>query len=178
MKYSLLPALLLGTTAFNASAEDAKNLSAHEEVTIYTSAATVWTKVSNFNELNTQHPAVKTIEIVSGKNNIVGALRLLTLQDGGTIKEKLLSYNAQGKTFKYSIVEGALPVPSYVSSLTFKAAGKDKALVVWEGSLKLKDLAATPAEGSNDATAVKVMTSLYRSGLDNLKKYQSNLKII
>jgi mxaD protein len=62
--------------------------------------------------------------------------------------------------------------------LTFKAAGKDKALVVWEGSLKLKDLAATPAESSNDATAVKVMTSLYRSGLDNLKKYQSNLKII
>lgn len=52
MKYSLLPALLLGTTVFNASAEDAKNLSAYEEVTIYTSAATVWTKVSNFNELN------------------------------------------------------------------------------------------------------------------------------
>ncbi len=170
MKYSLLLASLLVSSAFNASAEEAKSLSAHEEVTINASAATVWTKVSNFNDLGAWHPAVKTTEIVSGKNNQVGALRLLTLQDGGTIKEKLLGYNAKGKTFKYSIVEGVLPVTSYVSSVTVKSAGKDKALVVWEGSFKRKDLATSPAEGADDATAVKVMTSVYRGGLDNLKK--------
>ena len=45
MKYSLLLASLLVSTAFNASAEEAKSLSAHEEVTINASAATVWTKV-------------------------------------------------------------------------------------------------------------------------------------
>ena len=170
MKYSLLIASLLVSAAFNASADEAKSLAAHEEVIINASAAKVWAKVSNFNDLGAWHPAVKTTEIVSGKNNQVGAERLLTLQDGGTIKEKLLAYHAKAKTFKYAIVEGVLPVTSYVSSVTVKAAGKDKALVVWEGSFKRKDLAAMPAEGQDDATAVKVITSVYRGGLDNLKK--------
>ena len=56
-----------------------------------------------------------------------------------------------------------LPVSEYVSSVTVKADGKDKSVVVWDGSFKHKD-------GSDDATAVKTMTSVYRGGLDNLKK--------
>ena len=79
MKYSLLIASLLVSAAFNASADEAKSLAVHEEVTINASAAKVWAKVSNFNDLGAWHPAVKTTEIVSGKNNQVGAERLLTL---------------------------------------------------------------------------------------------------
>ena len=163
MKHSLLLASLLLASSFNVFAEEAKALSAHEEVTVNAPAAKVWTKVSNFNDLGAWHPAVKSTEIVSGTNNKVGAVRLLTLQDGGTIKEKLLAYNAKGKTFKYSILEGVLPVSDYVSSVTVKADGKDKSVVVWEGHFKHK-------EGSDNATAVKTMTSVYRGGLDNLKK--------
>ena len=163
MKYRLLLASLLVSTTFNAVAEEAKALSAHEEVTINAPAAKVWSKVSNFNDLGAWHPAIKSTEIVSGMNNKVGAVRLLTLQDGGTIKEKLLAYKAKSKTFQYAILEGVLPVSDYVSSLTVKADGKDKSVVVWDGSFKHKD-------GSDDATAVKTMTSVYRGGLDNLKK--------
>ena len=170
MKYTLFLASLLISTTFNAFADEAKSLSVHEEVTINAPAEKVWEKVSNFNDLGAWHPAVKTTEIVSGKNNVVGAERLLTLQDGGTIKEKLLAYNAKAKTFKYSIIEGVLPVTSYVSSVTVKAEGKDKSIVVWKGTFKRKDTAATPAEGQDDATAVKVITGVYRGGLDNLKK--------
>lgn len=108
-------------------------------------------KVSNFNDLGAWHPAVKTTELISGKNNKVGAERLLTLQDGGTIKEKLLGYNAKGKTFKYAIVEGVLPVSHYVSTVTVKPEGKDKSVVVWNGNFKRKDTAATPAESQDDA---------------------------
>ncbi len=170
MKYSLLLATMLISTTLNAFADEAKSLSVHEEVTIDAPAAKVWAKVSNFNDLGAWHPAVKTTEIITGKNNKVGAERLLTLQDGGTIKEKLLGYNAKRKTFKYAIIEGVLPVTSYVSSVTVKNAGKDKSVVVWEGAFKRKDTSATPAEGQDDATAVKVITSVYRGGLDNLKK--------
>jgi mxaD protein len=170
MKYSLLLATLLISTTFNAFAGEAKSLSAHEEVTINAPTAKVWEKVSNFNDLGAWHPAVKTTEIVKGKNNKVGAERLLTLQDNGTIKEKLLAYNAKAKTFKYSIIESVLPVSSYVSTLTVKSAGKDKSLVVWKGTFKRKDTSDTPAEGQDDATAVKTITGVYRGGLDNLKK--------
>jgi mxaD protein len=170
MKYKLLLAALLATSAFNAFADEAKSLSAHEEVTINAPAAKVWTKVSNFNDLGAWHPAVKNTEIVSGTNNKVGAERLLTLQDGGTIKEKLLAYSAKKQSFKYSIIEGVLPVSSYVSTVSVKAQGKDKTLVVWNGTFKRKDTSATPAAGQDDEAAVKTMTGVYRGGLDNLKK--------
>lgn len=170
MKYSLLLTAMLITATFNVMADEAKSLTVHEEVTINAPAAKVWGKVSNFNDLGAWHPAVKTTEIVAGTNNKKGAERLLTLQDGGTIKEKLLAYNAKAKTFKYAILEGVLPVSGYVSSVIVKPAGKDKSLVVWTGTFKRKDTSATPAEDQNDATAVKVITSVYRGGLDNLKK--------
>jgi mxaD protein len=170
MKLSLLLASMLISTTLNAFADEAKNLKVHEEVSIDAPSAEVWKKISNFNDLGAWHPAVKTTEIVTGENNKVGAERLLTLQDGGTIKEKLLKYNAKAKTFKYSIIEGVLPVTSYVSSVTVKQVGKDKSLVIWEGSFKRKDISASPAKGQDDATAVNVITGVYRGGLDNLKK--------
>ena len=170
MKYGLLLASLLLGSTLNAVADEAKSLSAHEEVTINAPATKVWSTVSNFNDLGAWHPAVKTTEIVIGTNNKVGAERLLTLQDGGTIKEKLLAYSTKKHSFKYSIIEGVLPVSSYVSTVSVKAQGKDKTLVVWTGTFKRKDTAATPAAGQDDEAAVKTMTSVYRGGLDNLKK--------
>lgn len=171
MKYKILLASLLSVSAaFNAFAGDAKKLSAHEEVTINAPAEKVWSTVSNFNDLGAWHPAVKKTEIVSGTNNKVGAERLLTLQDDGTIKEKLLAYSAKKHSFKYSIIEGVLPVSNYVSTVSVKPQGKDKTLVVWSGTFKRKDTSATPAAGQDDETAVKTMTGVYRAGLDNLKK--------
>lgn len=58
---------------------------------------------------------------------------------------------------------------SYASTVPVKAQGKDKALVVWQGSFKRLDLAVIPATGQDDETAIKTMTSEYYSGLDNLK---------
>lgn len=170
MKNSLLLATFLLSASLNAIGDEAKNLSVNEQVTINASADKVWEKVSNFNDLGAWHPAVKSTEIISGTNNNVGAERLLTLQDDGTIKEKLLGYNSKAKTFKYSIIEGVLPVSSYVSSLSVKPSGNNKSVVTWKGNFKRKDLTATPAEGQDDATATKVISSVYRGGLDNLKK--------
>ncbi len=170
MKYNLLLASLLVSATFNVLADDAKNLAAHEEVSINAPVAKVWATVSNFNDLGAWHPAIKKTEIVSGTNNKVGAERLLTLQDGGTIKEKLLAYSAKKHSFKYSIIEGVLPVSSYVSTISIKAQGKDQTLVVWTGTFKRKDTATTPAAGQDDEAAIKTMTSVYRGGLDNLKK--------
>lgn len=170
MKLTLLLATILAGTTFNAIADSVKTLKVKEEVTINATSAKVWERVSNFNDLGAWHPAVKTTEIIAGENNKVGAERLLTLQDGGTIKERLLAYNANAKTFSYSIIEGVLPVSNYESKVTVKPMGKDKSVVVWEGSFKRKDLSEKPEEGQDDATAVKVITSVYRGGLDNLKK--------
>lgn len=99
------------------------------------SASKVWEKVSNFNDLGTWHPAVKKTEIIAGTSNNKGAERLLTLQDNGTIKEKLLAYNAKKMTFKYSILEGVLPVSKYVSTVSVRPQGDNECL--WYGRAHL-----------------------------------------
>ena len=148
----------------------APQLHARKTTVIHASVDKVWAAVKDFDGLNTWHPAVAKDQIVEGKNNTVGAVRLLTLQDGGTIKEKLLNFSAAGHRFKYSIIEGVLPVSGYESSLAVKSIAADKTLVTWSGSFKRKDLGDHPADNANDKTAVDAIGGVYQGGLDNLKK--------
>lgn len=170
MKYSLLLTSLLLGLSINSFAAETKTLKVQEEVVINAPASKVWDKASNFGDFGAWHPAVKKTEIVSGTNNKKGAVRLLTLQDGGTIKERLLAYNLKSMSYKYAIIEGVLPVSLYVSTVTVKAQGENKSLVVWKGTFKRKDLSEKPAAGQDDEAAVKAITGVYRGGLDNLKK--------
>ena len=158
--------LLVSATSMAA----APTLHVTKSVTINADAGKVWDTVKNFDGLNTWHPAVAKDEIVSGTNNKVGAVRLLTLKDGGTIKEKLLAYNSQAHTFKYSILEGVLPVSSYTSTFIVKSAGKGKATVTWSGNFKRKNVGDKPADNENDKTATDTISGVYQAGLDNLKK--------
>jgi len=153
-----------------AHADSAKKLTVDEKIEINAPASAVWAKANNFDDLGAWHPAVKKTEIVEGSNNKPGAVRLLTLQDGGTIKEKLDAYNDKNKSFKYQILEGVLPVSSYVSTFTVKDIAGGKSLVEWKGHFKRKDVSATPAAGQTDEDATKTIHAVYTGGLDNLKK--------
>lgn len=133
-------------------------------------AAKVWDQSKDFGGLNTWHPAVATDQIVEGSDNTVGAVRLLTLKGGGTIKEKLLGYDESKHTFKYAILEGVLPVSHYTSTFTVTPVGKSKSRVVWSGSFQRKDTGPKPAADANDKTAKDTMAGVYQAGLDNLKK--------
>ena len=59
---------------------------------------------------------------------------------------------------------------TYVSTLTVTEAKDGKSLVVWKGSFKRKDTSEKPTAGLGDEDAVKTITSVYKGGLDNLKK--------
>jgi len=145
-------------------------LKVSKEVTIDAAPDAVWAKIKDFGGLNTWHPAVEKDEIVSGKDNEVGAVRHLSLKGGGDIKEKLLAYDARHHSFKYAILEGVLPVSDYTSTVVVTAAGKGKSTVTWSGSFKRKDTSDKPAADADDATATKTMSGVYQAGLDNLKK--------
>ena len=145
-------------------------LNVTQSVTINAPAGKVWNAVKDFNALNTWHPAVAKDEIVEGANNTSGAVRLLTLKDGGTIKEKLLGFDAPRHKFRYAILEGVLPVSDYTSSVTVLPAGKGRAKVTWSGRFHRKNTGDNPADNENDKTAVDTITGVYRAGLDNLKK--------
>ena len=168
----MIPATVLTISALAAgyAAAAAPQLHVTKSITINAPAAAVWRAAKDFSGLNTWHPAVAKDEIVEGENNTAGAVRLLTLKDGGTIKEKLLSFDDAGRTFKYSIVEGVLPVSDYTSTFAVTPAGKNRTLVSWSGRFKRKNLGEHPAENENDKTAVDAIGAVYTAGLDNLKK--------
>lgn len=140
----------------------AKHLKAQESIEIDAKASDVWSKMSNYGDLGAWHPAVKSTEIVEGKNNEKDAIRVLTLQDGGTIREKLEFYSAARKRYSYTILEGVLPVSDYHSTISVKAISADKSKVTWRGKFK--------SAGASDEDALKTISGVYRGGLDNLKK--------
>lgn len=160
---------LLGACATNGTKEAAL-LSAVEKVTINSSADKVWLKVADFGNLGAWHPAVAKTEITDGVNNKVGAVRKLTLQDGGTIVETLTNYSASGMTYSYVINEGVLPFSDYASVLQVRPLSATTTEVVWRGEFKRKDLSVKPANGQDDEAATSTAHAVYRAGLDNLKK--------
>lgn len=145
-------------------------LKVDKSVEIDRPAALVWQTVKNFDRLDAWHPAVASDRIVEGRNNEVGAVRLLTLGDGGTIKEKLLRFDDKSRSYEYEILEGVLPVSHYRSTIAVKEAGEGKSKVTWSGTFQRKDTGDHPGEKENDAAATTTMSAVYQGGLDHLKK--------
>lgn len=168
--------MLLGAVALTACASNggtttsASNLNVVEKVAINAPASKVWAKVANFGDLGAFHPAVAKTEIKSGKNNTVGAVRLLTLQDGGTVNETLTSYSDENMSYAYVINESVLPVSDYSANIQVKPLGAAKSEVVWTAKFKRKDLSEKPAKGQDDKAGTDTIHAVFAGGLDNLKK--------
>lgn len=160
MNKLLLTGLLASFISNNAVAE--KLLKAQESIEVNAKASAVWEKIGDFGDIAAWHPAIESTEIVDGENNQRGAIRVLTLQDGSMIKEKLESYYPGKQKYIYSMVEGDLPVSGYQSYLTVRPITGNMSRVTWYGRFK--------SAGASDDEAVNTISGVYRDGLDNLKR--------
>lgn len=95
----LLIALSLLAIRFSVEANAAEPASLYviKSVNINTSAATIWNKLARFGDLDAWHPAIKKTQITSGAEGKKGAIRVLTLPDGGSISEELTAYDEKIK---------------------------------------------------------------------------------
>ena len=147
-----------------------KQLKVVETVTIKAPADKVWATVKDFDSLNKWHPALAKDEIISGTNNKPGAVRALSIKDGPVIKEKLLAFSEHNQSFTYKFTDTPFPIKDYVSTLHVKAEKGGTTLVKWSSTFKRKNPAANPPDAENDDAGVKLITGIYKGGLDNLKK--------
>ncbi|MCK5497064.1 MAG: SRPBCC family protein, partial [Hyphomicrobiaceae bacterium] len=102
----------------------------------------------------------------------VDATRVLTLQSGGIIAEKLIKYDVENKRYKYEITDvdvKVLPVKNYSSTLSIKGEG-DKSTVEWKGAFYRGYMNNNPPPELSDEAAVKAVKGVYRGGLDALKE--------
>jgi mxaD protein len=136
-------------------------LSVKEKVELSVPPEKAWALIKDFDGWQNWHPAVASTEIISGKGNTHGTVRVLMLKDGGKITERLERYQPKVFAYTYRITDSPLPVTDYVSTIQVKPS-KSGCVVNWSSHFKAK-------EGTEDAEAVKTMRGIYTAGLDNLK---------
>ncbi|NCT67050.1 MAG: SRPBCC family protein [Rhodanobacteraceae bacterium] len=144
-------------------------LKVQRSVIVHATPAAVWATVGHFDRIDRWHPGVAKDEIVAGRANQPGAVRVLTLRDGSRVREKLLAFDPKHHRYSYAILDGALPVSGYTAALGVKAAGPNRVKVTWSGTFRRKDPGPHPAADADDVTATRTMDDVYRAGLDHLK---------
>lgn len=82
------------------------------------SADDVWEVVRDFDGLPSWHPAITASEMEEGTNLVVGAVRRLTLDGGGVVKERLVTLDDVDRSYTYEFTDpGPFPVRTYRSTV-------------------------------------------------------------
>jgi len=127
--------------------------------TVNAPAERVWETISAFSGLERFFPAVSRSEL---EGSGVGAVRRCTLQDGGQLVERLESLDEAAHTLSYSIVEGALPVEGYRSTMTVRALDGERCELHWRSEFEV-------TEGGEDALK-GLLEGAYKQGIDGIDK--------
>ncbi|PHS68661.1 MAG: MxaD family protein [Methylophaga sp.] len=146
-----------------AMASFAGNLNVSKEVTVNASPETTWKMIGDFNHLDVWHPVVVASQLTQGNSQSAGAVRLLTLGNGATITETLVSNNNALRSYTYAITQSPLPIADYVSTITVSAAADGKSTVTWSSSFD--------ASGATDEEAINTISGIYDAGLNSLDKH-------
>ncbi len=82
------------------------------------SAERVWSVIRDFNGLPNWHPAIANSRIEDRKPaDKVGAVRNFNTQDGGNIRERLLTLSDYDYTCSYAILSSPMGVENYLATL-------------------------------------------------------------
>ena len=111
--------------------------------------------------LQSWHPAFASHNL-HGDGHRKGAVRVLMTKDGGKFTEELVAFDAAARSYQYRIIESPAPVIDYVSTIQVKetVAGST---VVWSST-------STSRPVLSEADAKKLISGVYRAGLDNLAR--------
>ena len=172
--------LCVSLATFTAAAHGPSPQKVEKSITINAAPAKVWALVKDFGNLQVWHPAIAstTVEQKNDENGDPATFRTLKLKDGGEIYEKLRSIDDAAMKIKYEIVSGVAPVADYNSYIIVTAGpGAGESTVTWTGRFyRTYKLNPPIPAGQDDETAIKFVTSVYDSGLANLKKVAEDSK--
>ncbi|MCQ8103905.1 SRPBCC family protein [Methylomonas sp. SURF-2] len=172
-------ALLMFTGMVNAHGPVRGKMTA--TITIEAPAAKVWEVIKDYGDMS-WHPSIKSVK---GGGNEKGAVRTLTLANGGTITEELKSHDDGKMAYKYKITEMSssgsikhagqdeeipvLPVGNYAAELSVADKG-GKAEVEWVATYYRAYVNNNPPAELNEEAADKAVTAVLSTGLEALAK--------
>lgn len=127
--------------------------------TINTTARKVWNLVSDFGALDT---FVESIKECSTDGQNVETIRVLTLQDGVKVKEKLESLDNEKRVLTYSIIESPLPIKKYLGRVEVIELSDRTSEFIWSSTFETAD--------GTEKEMEQALTGLYSEGVEGLKK--------
>lgn len=139
-------------------------------VKVYTSsvieapADRVWAVIRDFNGLADWHPGIAESRIEDGAPaDKVGCVRNFNLQDGGNIREQLLSLSDYDYTCTYSILSSPMGVENYVATL--------RLMPVTDGNRTFAEWTAEfdAPPGRERELADSIGSGVFQGGFDALK---------
>jgi Polyketide cyclase / dehydrase and lipid transport len=129
------------------------------------SADAVWAHVRDFTSLAAWHPAIAALELTSGSGAEVGAVRKLTLGDGGIVVERLLALDDAARCHTYEFLENPFGPRRYVATLRVTpVTASGEAFVEWWAEL---DADAADEERLTDLFA----NAVFGSGIEALREH-------
>lgn len=159
----LLMATLLGLCAFAARAESVLN--AYQSIDIKAPIDKVWDAVKDFDGLAKWHPVFSGDVIKSGTNNVPGAIRTLTVKDGPSFDETLLSWDAGKRRYTYDVIDpNPLPIKGYKSTMEVIQLRPGVTSIVWTSSFQNNS-----GGKMKDEEVINFLNGAYKAGLEPLK---------
>ncbi len=140
-----------------------------EKITIDAPPEEVWATIADFDSIASWHPVVASLVAEGG--NQPGATRVLTLQSGGIIEEKLEKYQPEKMRYFYRITKVApevFPVNSY-SSWMIVTPADGGSQIEWKGAFYRGFMGNDPPPELNDAASKMAVSGVYKAGLESLK---------
>jgi hypothetical protein len=120
--------------------------------------AALWQKFGGWCAIKDWHPAIANCEESTEGD---AKIRVLTLKDGGKIKEKLL--DEQPNFYRYEILESPLPVKNYQAQFALTPDDDD------EDEINFAWSAVFDANAAPDKEAHDTIEGIFKAGLDNIK---------
>jgi hypothetical protein len=152
--------LMAGVTAAAPAAVAGKTISVTEKVDLAASPSKTWDTIRDFMGWQVWHPAFASTQLVKGDGNTNGTVRLLSAKDGAQFTEELVSHDPISRSYKYRIMESPAPVADYESTLQVREHNGGST-VLWTSTFTVKP-------GTSEEEARKLISGIYRLGLDNL----------
>jgi hypothetical protein len=134
--------------------------SAKKNVVIKAGVETVWRKLSKITKLDWLEEQ-KSSKFLSQKKYGVGAIRLISFEDGSDVEEHIVEWSPK-KGFSYIAITG-LPLLVYLANISMKKMSGGRVKVTWQSYFVSDKKKKEFLEFS------KFLNMFYRKSLQNLK---------
>ena len=134
--------------------------SAKRSVTIDADVETIWKKLGKITKLDWLEEQ-KSSKFLSQKKYGVGAIRLISFEDGSDVEEHIVEWSPK-KGFSYIAITG-LPLLAYLATITMKKTNRGSVKVTWQSYFVSDKKKKEFLEFS------KFLNQFYTKSLQNLK---------